>query len=56
MPIADGIDWRAMYLAEKARADAAEAILRRIRDDQSWRTNDNELWRDILAAIGATHD
>jgi len=27
------------------------ALLRRIRDDQSWRTNDNALWSDILACI-----
>jgi hypothetical protein len=29
----------------------ALALLERIRDDQSWRTNDNSLWSDILATI-----
>ena len=39
--------------AMRARLETAETILRRIRADPSWRTNDNDLWRDICAALAA---
>lgn len=43
---------------ERVPTRASEAgdcleLLKRIRDDKSWRTNDNALWSDILKAIAA---
>jgi hypothetical protein len=38
-------------MSTEQRAREALAILERIRDDRSWRTNDNALWPDILATI-----
>lgn len=47
----------ATRLAEsEARAEGLLAWLHRIRNDVTWRTNDNALWRDILAAIDAAQE
>lgn len=51
---ADEIGQAASQITEtRARSESAETLLRRIRDDRSWRTNDNNLWQDICAAIDA---
>lgn len=39
--------------AAESRAGALEKLLVRIRNDKSWRTNDNNLWPDIVAAVSA---